>query len=180
MCTQQEEENDKMVKDCYRYMLDFSKIIFENEIKREESIINQAGRMQSAFSFITLSVLAAVPVIIKYRGLLSLNFLFFAFSSIVISIIISLIFATVAQDRKKRSDFPTISMIRQLIEEEYENFDSFAKRDKYLVKTYEKIHNDYVKVNEKRIMYIKLSTYSFYVAVALIFFWTVISLSKIL
>lgn len=176
----EKESNEKIQTECYKYMCELARIIYDNEREREYSVIDQSGRMQSAFSFVIAALFMAVPVILEYRGCLSLEFLFVAFSSIVGTLLFSLFAATMAQNRKKRKDFPPVSTIEKRIIGSYKEFDSSAKRDKYLVGEYKDVQESLSKINDKRMLWIRISTYSFYIALGLCALCFFVAICKII
>lgn len=167
-------------KECYAYMADFAKTIYENEEQREISLIQQASQMQTAFSFVIAAVFMVAAIVIEYREPLSLVFMLIVFSSITAVLIISLIFATIAQSRYKRDDFPQVATLKSKIISEYANFQTESQRSKYLLDTYEVMHRSYVATNEKRRKWVVCSMRCFYFALALCVFWFVIGICKIL
>lgn len=169
--TNSPNKDDDFVKDCYEYMADFAKIIYENEIRREDSLIQQASHMQTAFSFVIAAVFMLVPVVIDYRGIFSFRFVVTAFSSIVAVLLFSLFAATMAQNRVKREDFPSVNALKTKITIEYEKFKTDAQRSKYVLDTYEKIHTSYSETNDKRRFWVQVSMISFYLSLALCVFW---------
>ncbi len=98
----------------WEFLLEYSKIIYDNEEKRERSIIEQAGRMQAAFSFVIAALFVLIPTIIEHSGIPP-RIITAAFSTITFFLLLSFVFATLAQYRKKRNDFPLIStMVEEL------------------------------------------------------------------
>ena len=174
------QNETNIADDCYEYMKHIAEVIYENEERREDSIIQQASHMQTAFSFVIAAVFMATPVMMEYRGHLTESFFFVAISSISFLLLVSLIFATMAQNRKKREVFPSIESIRDKIENDYKLFQTIAAREKYLVKMYEKIHPSLEKSNDRRVLWVRLSMGSFYVALALCIFWYIVAIIKIL
>lgn len=176
----EKEQAEQLQNDCYGYMADFARLIYENEERREDSLIQQASNMQTAFSFVIASVFMVAAIAVDNRGVLSLEYLLLAFSCITVTLIFSLFSATMAQNRTKRDDFPKVNTIKQKITDEYENFQTPAQRSKYLVDTYEKMHISYAATNDKRRRWVVISMWSFYVSLAQCIFWFIISLCKIL
>lgn len=176
----EKEQAEQLQNDCYGYMADFARLIYENEERREDSLIQQASNMQTAFSFVIASVFMVAAIAVDNRGVLSLEYLLLAFSCITATLIFSLFSATMAQNRTKRDDFPKVNTIKQKITDEYENFQTPAQRSKYLVDTYEKMHISYAATNDKRRRWVVISMWSFYVSLAQCIFWFIISLCKIL
>ena len=68
------EQNHEYIE-VFAFIGEMAKVKYENEIRREESIIQQASQMQTAFSFITAALFMVAPIAIEYRGtVLSLSF----------------------------------------------------------------------------------------------------------
>lgn len=143
-------ENDKneTATQIYSFIADFDEKIYANEERREDSLIQQAAHMQTAFSFVSAALFMVAAIIIDNRGRISLEFLLVAFSSISAVLLSSLFCATQAQKRYKRTSFPNARQLQRLIENQHGNFCSDAQRHKYVVKTYSEIHlaGDTVKV----------------------------------
>ena len=162
-------ENDKneTATQIYSFIADFDEKIYANEERREDSLIQQAAHMQTAFSFVSAALFMVAAIIIDNRGRISLEFLLVAFSSISAVLLSSLFCATQAQKRYKRTSFPNARQLQRLIENQHGNFCSDAQRHKYVVKTYSEIHESLCNVNESRVKWIKVSMISFYVALGL-------------
>ena len=135
-------ENDKneTATQIYSFIADFDEKIYANEERREDSLIQQAAHMQTAFSFVSAALFMVAAIIIDNRGRISLEFLLVAFSSISAVLLSSLFCATQAQKRYKRTSFPNARQLQRLIENQHGNFCSDAQRHKYVVKTYSEIH----------------------------------------
>ncbi len=88
---------------------EISKTAFNYECQREITIRNQASNMQSAFSFVVAAITMCVPVILQYRGVLSLWYLLIVFSSIYIVLLSSLLCATLVQKLMKEIGFSNLS-----------------------------------------------------------------------
>ena len=52
----------------YKYVLELSKAIYENELRYEDSVIKQSSQMQTAFSFVTAALFAITPIILQYSN----------------------------------------------------------------------------------------------------------------
>lgn len=76
-------ENDKneTATQIYSFIADFDEKIYANEERREDSLIQQAAHMQTAFSFVSAALFMVAAIIIDNRGRISLEFLLVAFSS---------------------------------------------------------------------------------------------------
>lgn len=173
-------DESQFQNDCYAYMATFAKTIYENEERRESSLIQQASQMQTAFSFVIAAVFMVAAIIVENRDPLSLEFLLLCFSTITIALLFSLVTATIAQSRYKRDDFPQVTNMKMKVISEFQNFKTEAQRSKYLLDTYEIMHKSYEKTNEKRRKWVVVSMNSFYVALALCVLWFFVGICKIL
>lgn len=176
----EERRISELQNDCYRYMAEFARKIYQNEERREDSLLQQASNMQSAFSFVIAAVFMVAAIVVENRGPLPLTFISVAFSSLTACLVFSLFAATMAQRRAKREDFPKISTIKNKIIEEYMNFETPAQRDKYFVETYEKMYASYEKVNDKRRKWVVISMAAFYVALVLCCLWFIVAVCFII
>ena len=70
-------ENDKneTATQIYSFIADFDEKIYANEERREDSLIQQAAHMQTAFSFVSAALFMVAAIIIDNRGRISLEFL---------------------------------------------------------------------------------------------------------
>lgn len=175
-----EDETSRLQNDCYSYIASFSKEIYENELQRKESIVHQASNTQTSFSFASAALLMAAPVIVEYRGTLSLTFLFMAFSSILMSLLLSLLFATIALNTRKRMDYPSIKSFKENVESNYLLFQTSAQRNKYLCDTYEQMQTSLERSNEARLAWIKKAYHSFYCALFLCVLWFAVAVMKMI
>ena len=98
----EKREKEKSVCDKLKYLYEYSKIKLDSEQRREDSIIQQSNQMQVAFSFLIAAIFMIAPIVIEYRGSLSLIFFLVSLSSIVVALLLSLVFAMLAQSRKKK------------------------------------------------------------------------------
>lgn len=173
--------NQATADDIYKYIERFSETIYKNEERRHDSAILQASHMQATFSFLTAALFMLVPILIENAcPPLSKTFLLVAFSSIFITLLLSLLFATMAQNRSKRADFPSVAKIHEKMVNNYKSFESPAQRSKYFVETYEKIQSSLATINNKRFAHIQCSMCCFYVALSLCFLWFFIAIIKII
>lgn len=168
-------QEGKLQNECFSYMADVASTIYESEEAREHSIVEQAGRMQAAFSFVIAALLLFAQILVS-KNALSTLFLLSSFSSITFFLLLCLLFATFAQWRVKRSLWPPISTLENKVISEYYNFETEAQRSKYLLETYDRICVDHEKANNKRVFWLRMSMMMFCVALGLIVFWFIIGL----
>lgn len=53
------------IRKATEYEVHITRLKYENELRREDSLIHQAGNMQSAFSFSTAALFMAMPVMFE-------------------------------------------------------------------------------------------------------------------
>lgn len=164
----------------YKFILDFSNTIYENGMYREQSLIQQATNMQTAFSFVTAAVFMAAAIIIEYRGTLTLNYLLLVFSSISISLVLSLFFATMAQNRRNQALPPKISTVSEYLSSNKEKLQTPKERYEYQIQTLAKVSDTLDENNDKRVTWIKRSMFLFYLSLFLCVLWFLVTIIKIL
>ena len=157
-------------------MASMAQTIFSHELRREDAIIQQASQMQTAFSFVTAALFMVLPVVVENRGCLSYGFIIGAFASITFIMTLSLVFASIAQRRKKIKDYPNISSLHEYIIKNYVFFKTEAQRQKYIVDSLSVIQESYRKRTEERGLFISLSFLCFYFALLACLIWFVIAL----
>ena len=153
------------------YLLDQLDLMLKNEQERETSLLKQASNMQAAFSFVILAVFSIAPTIITYSGSLPYGTLYLAFSTIAFSLCISLLFATIAQQRKKIIvDFDAEKLLADA-----SAFSAFFNLERgraiRLLLQYKDSQKIRTKNNNERLMHIKYSMFFFYIGIGLCIFW---------
>lgn len=149
-------EQDYILEKQYKYLSKFSEIIYENECSLENSYMNQASRLQEAISILTVVILTLIPILFHY---LDLSKKYIAIWAIVIftTLLFSLIFASIAQYRRKRTNFPNKSKLRTQMEDNYDDFKTNAQLSKYFCTMYEEIQGSYFVENEHTKILLKIS-----------------------
>lgn len=163
-------ETEDKVTPQYRHIKELSQLKYEAEEKREQSLIQQASQMQTVFSFITAAVFMAVPVCMQYRGELSLKFFFLSTSFITTFILLSLIFASIAQWRWKTKSFPDIDVIKKSVIEnpEWEKTLCEYNRIDQWIDLVAIVQKEKAKLNDRRVVLIMISMICFFCSVATI------------
>lgn len=128
-----------------------------------------------AFSFVVAALFMAVPVIIQYRGELSLEFCLVSFSSIVFVLMFSLLFATIAQKRKAQVILDYTEYETKKVIENPKYFATKAQRLKYRVEYFGKIEKSLHDNNKSRVKYIQISMIFFYISLGLCALWFAIA-----
>lgn len=157
------DEINNLPEILYSYIADFDKEIYANEERREDSLIQQATNMQTAFSFVSAAVFMVAPIVIEYRGKLPLEFFLIVFALISGLLLACLFCATMAQRRSKRNSFPTAKDFQGLVETDYTDFEAKSQREKYIAETYKELHESLASSNEKRVFWIQWSMRVFFI-----------------
>ena len=160
----------------YSFVCDFAKLKLDSETKREDSLIQQSATMQTAFSFTTAALFMVAPIAVEYRGNMTLPYLLMVFSSVTASLLLSLLFASMAQNRRLNATFPDVDTLTKHIEEHYTDYVSKVQQDKALSELIATVQKSKDEINDKRVKFIRLSMHFFYIALGLSTIWFFISL----
>lgn len=169
---------DEIIVEKLQYLNEYAKFRYENELRREDSIIQQASQMQTAFSFVTAAMFMVAPIVIEYSRKLSLTFFLIVFSSITIALLFSLLFATLAQNREISKNFADVSDFIKYVENNENDFEDENQRLKYIIDTYGDVQKDKAIINNKRVKFIRISMWMFYAALGLCAFWFIVAICK--
>lgn len=164
------------IRKTFEYEVDIIKFKYENELQREDSLIQQAGRMQSAFAFSTAALFMGMPVMFQYRGELSFCFIFVVVSSITIVLLMSLFASLMAQNRGYLKVLPIGKEFMAYIEDNEGFFDSEEKRNRYLAETLAEIEESIVLSNKKRVLWVRISMILYYCALAICAMWFIVAM----
>ena len=107
----QQDSSLEQAEQLYKHVRELAEFKYDSELRREDSLIQQSSNMQTAFSFSTAALFMIAPIVIEYRGSLSVVFFLVAFSSITASLLLCLAFASFAQKRYAHEAFPDIEEI---------------------------------------------------------------------
>lgn len=171
-----DKQLEKKSEELYAYVREFAEVKLESEIKREDSLVQQSSTMQTAFSFTTAALFMIAPIVVGYRGNLTLEFLLVVFSSITALLLLSLIFASFAQNRQLTTTFPDTDAFTKNVEDNYQSYLSQAQRDKALAELIGKVQKNKSELNDKRVKRIRWSMWFFYAALALSVVWFIIAI----
>lgn len=142
---------------------------YEEEVKREESLIAQSSNMQTVFSISSAALFMLLPTIIdaQYRGNLNLNVIYFFVSIIAIFLISSLFFATIVQNRRKRVRFAAMQSLISEIEDMSkfkENLENPFALTRKSINAYHAAYKSLYENNNRRVVLIRISMWLFYLA----------------
>lgn len=169
-------KENTVASELYAFVKEYALLKLEDETKRYESLIQQASNMQTAFSFSTAALFMIAPIAVEYRGNMSLEYLFCVFSSITIFLMLSLLFASLAQNRGELKSFANITVFEDFVEKHYESFISKAQKEKALAEQIGEIQLSASEKNDEMAKRIKISMGFFYAAMGLSLFWFVVSI----
>lgn len=169
---------DTLATELSAHIKELSMMKYETELRREDSLINQASQMQTAFSFTTAALFMVAAMAVEYKEPWTYEFLLLIFSTITIALLVSLVLATIAQRRVEREDFPHVEKIKEFVTENYEDSDSEPKRNMQWVDMIAKIEKDLSRTNDNKVILIKWSMIFFYISIGLAAFWFIIAIMK--
>ena len=172
--------NEEKATELLIHIKELSKLKYESEGKREQSLISQSSQMQTAFSFVSVAILMLLPICLENRGNISANFFIWATSSVLLLLFTSLGLASIAQWRWKAKTFMDISDIYKFFESEYEGAESEAQRLKQWVIMVGEVQKSTSDINEKRVKLIMASMICFYASLALMLIWVIAGFVKLL
>ena len=167
------KENTVDKEQLYKYALEWAEFKYSEEIRREDSIIQQSSNMQTAFSVISAALVMAAPVMVDNRGRLPLEFFLVAFSTIILSLMLSLLFATIAQKRKPQMMVNYVEKETKDVIDNPQFFATEAQRLKYRVDYYGKIEKSLHNNNKSRVKNIKTAMILFYISLGLCAMWCI-------
>lgn len=160
----------------FSFVREFASIKLDTETKREDSLIQQASTMQTAFSFTTAALFMVAPIAVEYRGNMTLPYLLAVFSSITVLLLVSLVLAATAQNRQLNATFPDVDTLTKHIEEHYQDYISKAQQNKALSELIATVQKSKDEINDKRVCRIRWSMRFFYAAIGLSAIWFIISM----
>lgn len=170
--------NDQDQAKLSRHIRQVSQLIFDNEIRREDSLIQQSSHMQTAFSFTSAALFMVAAIVVEHRYPLSYSFLILVFSTITALLLTSLILATLAQKREERKDFVSIKETKDYIISEYTSVLTDAAKDLQYVDLIEKVYADLKRTNDNKVVLIQWSMRFFYSSIGLSIIWFFVAMYK--
>ena len=161
----------------YSHVKEIAALKYESELRREDSLIQQSSHMQTAFSFMTAAVFMALPVLVDNRDGIHIRFYFWAASTIVASLLVSLLFASLAQRRFKKQTFMNIIDIEKFVSDTYADTLDKSAQLKQWVQVVGDVQEDLDRTNRKRVQLIQWSMGFFFGSIGLIAFWFIYGLT---
>lgn len=169
------EEEQQQLSNHIRHI---AQTIYEAELRREDSLIQQGTQMQTAFSFTSAALFMVASIAVENRYPLTYGFLLLIFSTISVLLLASLILATMAQRREKRFDFMSIKETSEFIQKTYSSISTEAAKDLQYISLLEKIQSEIKRTNDNKVVLIQWSMRLFYASIGLSAVWFIIALFK--
>lgn len=157
------------------FYLTLVRLKYEDELRRESSLIQQATQIQVVFSFAIAFLYTALPVVLDELNP-KWNRLAFAISGTTsLFLLSSLGCATLAQWRYKMKTFPSFEIIKHELFESDTSEQLYDKsmQEQKLGKTLEQITESLEFTNNKRLRFILIAKILFAIALVCMFFSTI-------
>ena len=168
----EQTEDEKLQNDCFKYIADYAKTIYEDEIQRDRKFAQQASQMQTAFAFTIAALFVLLQIILKTT--IPVAIIIWAFSTVSFTLLASLIPAVLVQLPVKRASFPDVEYIINQVINNFALFEKPSQRYKYLADTYSAIHKEFAQSNDRKAILVRISTFIYYGALALCLLWFVV------
>jgi hypothetical protein len=141
---------------------------YDEEIKRQDSLIQQSNSMQAAFGFYTAALFMIAPVLFDHvSAKVPTTLINVGLSTISLLVILSFLFATLVQHRFKKNAYQPIVVIENEIIGIADSLLSEAERIKYATTYLKPIQEQLSKNNDRRVSLIILSTITFSLSVVI-------------
>lgn len=162
------EVNNNHNQDFYNFMDDYFKQCIDAEREKEKEYISRAISMQSAFSFLSAVLVASTVPVIENRGSLSLTYLLVMYVLISVPLLLSIIFSTFVQNDYLHDNLgPYNDCLEDFYSKKDDKFFAPNRIGSYwIIKRYN-MSRTLNYSNKIRQMFLKLSRWSFCLALIL-------------
>lgn len=140
---------------------------FELEEKREQSILNQAGQMLTAFSLFSAAILMSYPLVADYTNVPDGQAFCLSFV-VLIPLIVSLVLAILAQWRFKYETMKDADILESEIRRNQKDYKGQADYDSQWLSQLTAVQRSKTANNDKRVKLIKASMICFLVSVCIL------------
>lgn len=161
-------EADSIKEVQYEYLLKLAETKYEQELQREQGLIQHSNQLQAVFSFMSAALLMALPVALDHRGNLSKGFFIVSVSVVLFFLLLSLVLAALASWRWKMLTLGNIRELREAVidspdwEENSKHYNQLNSQ----ISALEEIQISKEKVNDRRTRLIISSMVAFFCSVA--------------
>lgn len=162
--------SDSDAKKLLTEIVEYGKYSYEQETKREDSLISQAGHMATVFSFSTAALYILFQIALEHYKSLSPLFLVLVVAPITVLLLLSLLFSILATWRWKQDTFYSAGELSNFV---MKNEDHYLKQDYAFLSEWHKVltykQERLYKLNNRRSKLVKASMWSFIIALCLVF-----------
>ena len=162
------EEVSKETEGLFVFARQYAEMKLRDEERREQLLLSQSVNMQSAFSIMIVAIFMLLPIIIEHRGDLSLEAILSGCSIVVGLLLMSLLFASSAQNRQLYDSLGDVDSFYKEIMTNYELYLNPAQQNKAFVEAIIEIQTKRCQINNLRVKRIRRSMTFFYLALAVI------------
>lgn len=161
-----EKNSDDKLAEITENAYEYAKLSYEQEEKREESLVQQATQMTTYFSFVSVLVLMAIPLLVGENSTIPRTY---TVSISIISLLMlfaSMVLAVIVQWRFNYQALPSPTTIFSHIISNKEYFQTAEQRNKSFIQTLESTWKSKHTINDKRARLIRASMTIFLIAIA--------------
>lgn len=144
---------------------EYAKLSYEQEEKREESLINQATQMTTYFSFVSVLILVIIPIIMSFKIIIPLKYTAICSVVTLAVLFLSMVLAVSVQWRYKYQALPAPMQIFAHIVNNKEYFKTVEQRNKCFVEALNSTWDSKRKINDKRAKLLRVSMTLFFVSI---------------
>ena len=159
------EDVDTIIKNA----MDLSMLSLEFQDKREQSLIKQSSQLLTAFSFLSAALLMLVPILISNLSGVSDKHILISMGITLSLLILSMVLALLVQWRYKYNTLPSPMAIYLHYESNIGYFKTEAQRCKSWIETINVTWKSKQKINNARVVLIKISMILFLCSIASVF-----------
>lgn len=150
----------------YEYLKELAMIKFKAEERREEQLIQQAGQLQAAFSFVAAMISVVISITVGNIKL-PIVFYFAVFSSFMILLFLSFILASIAALwRWKTFSFPDINTLKDHIISERKTLIERSDKIEQMVDLLAEVQSYKTILNNRRVKLLMCSMIFFLAAIS--------------
>lgn len=161
-----EKTSDTKLAEITENAYEYAKLAYEQEEKREESLVQQATQMTTYFSFVSVLVLMVIPLIIGEKSIIPITYTVLISIISLLLLFASMVLAVIVQWRFNYQALPSPTTIFTHIINNKEYFQTAEQRNKSFVQTLENTWKSKHKINDKRASLIRASMTIFLIAIA--------------
>ena len=145
-------------------IVDLAKVSFEQEERREQSILSQSGKLLTALSISSAAILMIVPIFIQNLALQMKNYILICLIIVLFLVLTSMFFSLLVQWRFKYNSLPSPEEIFTHIANNEEYFETSEQRCRFWIDALENNWRSKLKNNNKKVIFLKIAMILFFVS----------------